>query len=79
MARGQLGIVGENGPELFAPGMSGSIIPNGAMGGVVITQNIDARGATTDLIKVLPGVLKSHGEQLESRIVEGIRRGRYDI
>jgi hypothetical protein len=30
---GRLYMVGERGPELFAPGASGSIIPNGAMGG----------------------------------------------
>ncbi len=30
-------IVGERGPELFVPAQSGSIVPNGAMGGVNIT------------------------------------------
>ncbi|MGH9402224.1 MAG: hypothetical protein ACRD2P_08965 [Terriglobia bacterium] len=43
---GSLYMVGESGPELFAPGMSGSIIPNGgfsARGGS--TVNIDARGS----------------------------------
>jgi hypothetical protein len=34
-------LVGENGPELFTPGASGSITPNGAGGNVYI----DARGA----------------------------------
>lgn len=29
-------VVGENGPELFVPGRSGTIIPNGGMGGVTI-------------------------------------------
>ena len=35
-------LVGENGPEIFAPGSKGSIIPNGGMGG---STYIDARGA----------------------------------
>jgi hypothetical protein len=49
-------LVGEQGPEIFTPGMSGSIIPNSAIapmmrssssqaGGVNLTYNIDARGA----------------------------------
>ncbi|HEV2378723.1 MAG TPA: hypothetical protein VG206_02890 [Terriglobia bacterium] len=43
---GSLYMVGESGPELFAPGMSGSIIPNGAGGSAGGgTINIDARGA----------------------------------
>lgn len=38
-------VVGERGPELFMPRQSGSIVPNGAGGGVTIQNNIDARGA----------------------------------
>lgn len=34
---GQPYVVGERGPELFVPGQSGSIVPNGAMGGVSIS------------------------------------------
>jgi hypothetical protein len=37
-------LVGEKGPEIFTPGGSGAITPNGALGGQV-TYNIDARGA----------------------------------
>lgn len=33
IAAGQLSIVGENGPELFLPGSSGTIVPNGQFGG----------------------------------------------
>jgi len=38
---GQSYIVGEKGPELFTPGTSGSITPNGAMGGNTITVNVN--------------------------------------
>jgi hypothetical protein len=38
-------IVGENGPEVFTPSVSGTIIPNGTWGGGGTTYNIDARGA----------------------------------
>ena len=34
---GQQYMVGERGPELFVPNQSGSIVPNGAMGGINIT------------------------------------------
>lgn len=42
---GSLYMVGESGPEVFAPGASGTIIPNGALGGGGGDINIDARGA----------------------------------
>jgi hypothetical protein len=35
-------LVGERGPELFVPGQSGTIIPNGAGGGTAVTYNINA-------------------------------------
>lgn len=35
-------IVGEAGPELFVPGASGTIIPNGGFGGTSVTYNINA-------------------------------------
>lgn len=43
-------LVGENGPELFMPSTSGSIVPNGAVGGQVV---YDFRGAvvTEDLVR----------------------------
>lgn len=74
-------IVGERGPELFVPGSSGSIVPNGKLASsspvVNIVTNIDARGATTDLLSILPGVLRQRDEALEARIVSGLRRGAY--
>jgi len=38
-------LVGENGPELFTSSSSGTIIPNGAMGGSGTTVNITVNGA----------------------------------
>jgi hypothetical protein len=50
-------VVGERGPELFVPGSSGSIVPNGAGGGTTInlTVNgaIDAEGTARTIIDVL--------------------------
>jgi hypothetical protein len=36
-------LVGERGPEMFMPRQSGTIIPNGAMGGMNVTVNVQAR------------------------------------
>lgn len=60
-------IVGERGPELFVPGSSGSIVPNGAMmGGMTVAPvyNIDARGATADLQSALPGILQENNRRI---------------
>lgn len=50
-------VVGERGPELFVPGASGTIIPNGSGGGTTInlTVNgaIDAEGTARTIIDVL--------------------------
>jgi hypothetical protein len=50
-------VVGEKGPELFVPGKSGTIIPNGSGGGTTInlTVNgaIDAEGTARTIINVL--------------------------
>jgi hypothetical protein len=47
---GQSYLIGEEGPEIFTPSMSGSITPNSALGpgsdaGGGLTVNVDARGA----------------------------------
>jgi tape measure domain-containing protein len=44
---GRPSLVGERGPELFMPGVRGSIIPNGAMGGSTsVVVNVDANGSS---------------------------------
>ncbi|MCB2065405.1 MAG: phage tail length tape measure family protein [Erythrobacter sp.] len=42
VSAGKFYLVGERGPELFAPGRSGAIVPNGAMGGgLAVTVTMD--------------------------------------
>lgn len=48
-------IVGERGPELFVPSRSGSIVPNGKLGGGM-TINVDARGSAD------PGAVRAQVE-----------------
>ena len=45
---GRPSLVGERGPELFMPGVRGSIIPNDAMGGgsTSVVVNVDASGSS---------------------------------
>jgi hypothetical protein len=45
VAGGTTYLVGEKGPELFTPSGSGTIIPNGAMGGGSNVINITVNGA----------------------------------
>ena len=41
-------LVGERGPELFSPGVSGRITPNHAMGATNIVVNVDASGSSVE-------------------------------
>jgi len=41
-------IVGERGPEVFTPGVSGGITPNSALGGASVTVNVDASGSSVE-------------------------------
>jgi hypothetical protein len=74
VSAGRAYVVGERGPELFLPGASGAIAPSAAMPSIVINNNIDARGATTDLIQALPAVLRANNEQLKSDIMDTLTR-----
>jgi tape measure domain-containing protein len=50
VSSGQTYMVGERGPELFVPGRSGTIVPNGAMGGDTtnVVVNVDAKGSSVE-------------------------------
>tara|TARA_Y100000361_G_scaffold147753_1_gene159686 strand:- start:2124 stop:3980 length:1857 start_codon:yes stop_codon:yes gene_type:complete len=43
-SRGRPYVVGERGPELFVPNSSGTVVPNGAIGGANVVVNVDASG-----------------------------------
>lgn len=63
------------------PGEKVTVSPRGAgdWGGVTLVQNIDARGATQDVIATLPRIMRQQGEELEARIVSRLQRKVYDI
>ena len=71
-------IVGEKGPELFVPGSSGSIIPNGATTGdgrsgpsVNVTYNIASGVSRADLAPIL----EQERKRLKAEIPDMVRRG----
>lgn len=73
-------IVGEKGPELFIPGSSGSIVPNGSMGGggggksgasVNVTYNIASGVSRADLAPIL----EQERKRLKAEIPDMVRRG----
>lgn len=79
-------MVGEQGPELFIPGGSGTIIPNRNLssggGGSPISISVDARGASDPAAvraQVQQGILEAAPAIIaaaESRTVAGLRRPR---
>ena len=77
VSRGAPYMVGEKGPELFIPGASGSIIPNTELGGVNVTYQIDARGATTDLVQALPGILQENNRRMFEALRDARSRGQF--
>jgi hypothetical protein len=72
-------VVGERGREIVTMGGPGYVTPNNALGGqtIMINNNIDARGASVELIKLLPGILKQSSADTEARIVYRLRKGVY--
>lgn len=63
-------IAGEKGPEPVWGGGSGAFaMPSMAgAGGVNVTYNIDARGATTELVQRLPQILAENNKRLKAEI-----------
>lgn len=78
---GRAYLVGEQGPELFMPGMSGGIVPNHQLAGGGFTYslvfNVDARGATQDAVKLLPSAMKQASDDAVSRMLQMRQEGRF--
>jgi hypothetical protein len=72
-------LVGEHGPELFAPGQSGMVVPNQAIGrgrggGLTVAPvyNIDASGADTAAVARLQAALIATNRSLEARALAAV-------
>jgi hypothetical protein len=69
---GQFSLVGENGPELFMPSTSGTIIPNNALGGGVNNNfYIDAKGAAAGAEEAIIRGIKRALEQNKQSSIAG--------
>lgn len=72
--------VGERGPELFAPRMSGTIIPAGNTQAISVSPvyNIDASGADVNAIKRLEEALVATNKSIEQRAVAALQRAQFE-
>lgn len=83
VSAGKVYRVNENGTEYFKPAGDGQVIPIGGGGGggqgtvVHVEIHNDNRGASADFQKVAPALFKQQAEQIEAKIIEGLRRKRY--
>ena len=68
---GRAYLVGERGPELFVPGASGGIVPNGAMGGGMVyapTINIDSRADRQQVMSDVQRALAQNNRELMTQL-----------
>ena len=75
---GRPSIVGEQGPEIFVPKTSGTIIPNHALGGGVSvnqTINIDARGADDGFVRRWPAMKEELIRDTKAAVASEVARG----
>ena len=70
---GQAYVVGEQGPEVFVPGVSGTVVPNGAGGGDTFHQNFNFNSGVSrqELAALLPMVAAA----AQSGVADRARRG----
>jgi hypothetical protein len=82
MGAGELGVVGEHGPELFVPDVSGRILTHSQStglaggGGVVIEQSFDMRGADTGVLSRFPAMANRLKAETVAAVRDLIRRDR---
>ena len=77
---GKVSVVGEEGPELFVPRTSGTIVPNDALMGargesrtvvVNITQNFAAGVTRAEIAGLAPQIVKAS----KAAVIDAMRRG----
>jgi hypothetical protein len=75
--RNKVSVVGEKGAELFVPdGVSGTIVPSGAGGGVTVHQTINLSAGVSQTVRAeVMGMLPQIQEASKSAVFEARRRG----
>jgi hypothetical protein len=71
-------LVGEQGPEMFMPSSSGTIVPNGSLGGDHYTVYIDAKGAAAgteaNIMRGMQALLEKNRRQSVASAIDYQRR-----
>ena len=75
--RNKVSVVGERGAELFVPdGVSGTIVPSGGGGGVVVNQTINLSAGVSQTVRAeVMGMLPQIQEASKSAVLDARRRG----
>jgi len=76
VAAGQPYMVGERGPEVFVPGRSGTVVPNGAGGGTVVNQYFSFSANGDESVKrIIAQAAPKIAQMTEQQIIKSRRRG----
>jgi len=75
--RNKVSVVGERGAELFVPdGVSGTVVPSGAGGGVTVNQTINLSAGVSQTVRAeVMGMLPQIQEASKAAVLEARRRG----
>lgn len=75
--RNKVSVVGERGAELFVPdGVSGTVIPSGAGGGVTVHQTINLSAGVSQTVRAeVMGMLPQIQEASKAAVIDARRRG----
>ena len=75
--RNKVSVVGERGAELFVPdGVSGTVVPSGASGGVTINQTINLSAGVSQTVRAeVLGMLPQIQEASKAAVLDARRRG----
>ena len=70
-------LVGERGPEIFVPGRTGGIVPNGQMGGsVTVNQTINLTTGVSQTVRAeVLNMLPQIAQAAKGAVVDAKRRG----
>ena len=75
--RNKVSVVGEKGAELFVPdGVSGTVVPSGASGGVTVHQTINLSAGVSQTVRAeVMGMMPQIQDAAKGAVIEARRRG----
>ena len=77
VSRGKGYLVGERGPEMFVPGMSGAIVPNGGGGVTIYQTNSFTGGDPREMSAAIAANNAKLKNEIKSEILYRQRRGQW--